>query len=84
MAYTDPRKSSRFVDDNNLRPRDNSGGALHRDMKHSTDFGQTGASVKGGEAEDSGIESATAPEDEIVMKSPRSTRSPRSAPSSGY
>jgi hypothetical protein len=37
-----------FVDDNRLRPRDNSGGPMG--PAHSTDFGETGASVTTGEA----------------------------------
>lgn len=71
MAYSDPRKNAKFVDDNNLRPRDNSGGATHREMKHSTDFGQTGATVKGGEADDTGIGASTAGGDDDEIRYPK-------------
>jgi hypothetical protein len=79
MAYSDPRKNAKFVDDNHLRTRDLSGGPPQpRDtmnLRHSTDFGQTGASNKGGEADDSGIGASTeaGDEDEIVMKKPSSS-----------
>jgi hypothetical protein len=56
MAYSDPRKSAKFVDDNHLRTRDLSGGPPRpedtQNLRHSTDFGQTAKSVSGGEAED--------------------------------
>jgi hypothetical protein len=55
MAYSDPRKSAKFVDDNHLRTRDLSGGPPRpedtQNLRHSTDFGQTAKSVTGGEAE---------------------------------
>lgn len=79
MAYTDPRKNAKFVDDNSLRPRDNSGGSM-TPMKHSTDFGETGASVKGGEANEAG--ESPMDEDEIVMKTPRA--SSRKGSATGY
>lgn len=66
MAYSDPRKGAKFVDDNNLRPRDNSGGATHREMKHSTDWGQHGGTGPGG-ATGGGILQSTEPASDDQM-----------------
>lgn len=49
-----------FVDDNHLRPRDNSGGAMNREMRHSTDFGEGPGKMGGGETMDTGPGAVTA------------------------
>lgn len=63
--------SGTFVDDNRLRPRDNSGGPMG--PAHSTDFGESGASVNIGEA---GPETGTSDEmttgrGSTTMKNPK-------------
>jgi hypothetical protein len=73
MAYSDPRKNAKFVDDNHLRPRDNSGGSIPTpgmNLRHSTDFGQSGKNAQGGEADD-GILGSTAPADDDEIRYPK-------------